>query len=322
MAQHPLGELFAKRHIQRYLLRKMDPIGALSSPDVDLMQQGILHSLGFRFGLCKETLARPMDKMGPIRLVALVDNFGQRTAHTRLNATLESLYADEQKREVDRMVRLLNLSRTEALHVFRNRYEITENVLPYADSLTQLGATPAVGAAPALGFFRELPIGLIYPRPHIQRYLLRKLNPVGAMYTPLVPRFQLAMSAGLGLNVSIQPETLTRPWNSFGSIPLAVSMRDLSAKDVHLELNKQMEGAFIAEFNTAMDMLHYTLRWSKDDAIRIFRSRYEITEDVLPVETSVKTYQRYEISAGRVFKRGRPRKGSSMRILGEDLQAE
>jgi len=299
----------------------MDPIGALNAPAVDLMQQGILHSLGFRFGLCRETLARPMEKMGPIRLVALMDNFGQRTTHARLNANLEALYTGEQIQGVGLLTSLLNFSRTDALHVFRNRYEITEKVFPYADSLKQLDGTPSIEVDPSLGILRELPIGRIYPRPHIQRFLLRKLNPLGAPGTPLVDRFQLAMATGFGLHVRIQPETITRQWSEFGPIPLALSLRDLSAKAVHMELNKQMEGAFTAEFNTAMDTLHYTMRWSKDDAIRIFRSKYEITEDVLPVENSVKTYQRYEVSEGREFKRGRPRKGSSMHVVGEDLDA-
>lgn len=154
-------------------------------------------------------------------------------------------------------------------------------------------------------------VGELFARGHIQRYLLRNLNPEAAGTTPYAHELSRGIAEILGFRVKISAKELSDAMRHRGKLSLVIAGDHLPHIDrrTHDKIMDLVEGQFNDEFHRFMDQLHYgPAHVSKQVAMETFRNQYDITEEEYPMRSMQRNYQRYEEEQGRIRRSGKPRR--------------
>lgn len=156
----------------------------------------------------------------------------------------------------------------------------------------------------------------IYLQPHITKYLYCKLNSATRGHTPHGDTIAAELLDILRPSMHLmegQPDD--RKVKPIGKLRVMLRLSDqgeLTARANEL-VEQYARRQYFHEFTRYVDREYYSHRYSgKTKAILAFRSLYGITEDDLPLQTSVKMYYRYECARLRQLQymgsRNRPAK--------------
>lgn len=155
----------------------------------------------------------------------------------------------------------------------------------------------------------------VYLRPHIVRFLFVKLNEDRRRHTPNGDTIwreifrELSPAARL---VEVQPAD--RHPKPIGRLRMALRISEhgeLTAS-TNSKVANYAEAEYKREFTSFVDEHFYSgIIGTKELAILAFRTLYNITEEDLPLRSSVSSYHHYEKSLKRPMKRGgaRPKSG-------------
>ena len=144
----------------------------------------------------------------------------------------------------------------------------------------------------------------LYADTGVQLYLRRCLDPATAYNTPYGLSLAETMARQLDLLVMLAEE----PMPNSGRLRMAVAQKPGEALPVrtHNRALHAVERIYSEEFFHTVDQLReqgHTARVSIQEG----RERYSITEEEVPMATSIRSYYEYERRQGRQFKRGRPK---------------
>lgn len=152
-------------------------------------------------------------------------------------------------------------------------------------------------------------------RPHIARYLAIKLDKLTAKHTPHAEAITAELARVMVQSQELYEVAGSRPRAS-GLVRLGLRMRPGCAQlsnAGHKQLDDYLDLHYNMEFTRWVDQHYYAgLYATKADAIIAFRNLYGIDEGLLPLETSVRAYARYEARMKRPRKRGGHRRNSRL----------
>lgn len=153
-----------------------------------------------------------------------------------------------------------------------------------------------------------------YFKPHIRKWLLRKLNPETAHtspYSDTITRELLLLLCG-GLRLQEQ-EPLEDKHRALQRLKLVVHPPHMPSLDpqVNTRLNLHAEELFNQEFRQFVDEQVQVWKMEKEVAIASFREQYGILEEELSLRSSIQNYWRYQKRQGRNMTRGGRRRRKS-----------
>lgn len=154
-----------------------------------------------------------------------------------------------------------------------------------------------------------------YFKPHIRKWLLRKLNPETAHVSPYsdtIAREFMDIITGLRLLECEPQEDKHRPLQRLRLVIQPPHMPGLDPR-VNSRLNQYAEQLFNQEFRHFVDDQVQNWAMEKEVAISSFREQYGISEEDLPLRSSTLAYYRYEKTQGRKMKRGGRRRRKKKR---------
>jgi hypothetical protein len=147
----------------------------------------------------------------------------------------------------------------------------------------------------------------IYLQPHITKYLYFKLNAATRRHTPhgdtIAAELLDILRPSMHLLESQPEDRKGKPHGKLRVMLRLSDQGDLTARANEL-VDQYARRQYFHEFTRFVDREYYSHRYAgKTMAILAFRSLYGITEDDLPLQTSVKMYYRYERARMRQLER-------------------
>lgn len=145
-------------------------------------------------------------------------------------------------------------------------------------------------------------VAVFLPR-HLQKYLLKKLDPAQAMSTPKVAEVQLLFLELLGVRVGAPPTVQPGKWNL-----QAVRVHQFDGRPLSREKSRRLSyllgQLWNDEFTRQMDRWVYELHLEKQKAAEMFRELYSVEDEDLSLRALLWSYNRYERKMARELPRG------------------
>lgn len=149
-------------------------------------------------------------------------------------------------------------------------------------------------------------VAVFLPR-HLQKYLLKKLDPASAHGTPKVAEVQLLFLELMGVRVSAPTDTARMTLHR-------VRIHQFDGKPLNKEKSRRLsyllDQLWKEEFVKQMDRWVYDMGMEKQKAADMFRALYSVEDEDLSLAAVLDAYKRYERKMGRRLRKGGARQRS------------